>query len=146
MIELLILFVLSRKVLTMYGISKEIKSDFSPLMKPSYGTIKPALKRLIDSGFLKVQKVISKGGRPSCYYSVTKEGISELKNTLLEPLPENPIHFMPMARRKLSCADVLDGEDRLKLFKELKLRAEYIMTDISALVNSKDLSFYPQMT
>ena len=46
MIELLILFVLNRKVLTMYGVSKEIKELFSVLTTPSYGTIKPALTRL----------------------------------------------------------------------------------------------------
>ena len=53
MIELLILFVLNRKVLTMYGVSKEIKELFSVLTTPSYGTIKPALTRLEKGGFVK---------------------------------------------------------------------------------------------
>ena len=65
MIELLILFELSKKVLTMYGISREINSTFSVLTVPSFGTIKPALNRLEKSGFIKTQKAMSKGGRPS---------------------------------------------------------------------------------
>ena len=72
MIELLIFFQLSRKVLTMYGISKEIRGEFSVLTTPSYGTIKPALNRLETSGFVKTQKSMSKGGRPSVYYSITE--------------------------------------------------------------------------
>ena len=50
MIELLILYELSKKVLTMYGVSKEIRREFSVLTTPSYGTIKPALNRLEKSG------------------------------------------------------------------------------------------------
>ena len=73
MIELLILFELNRRVLTMYGISKEIRATFAVLTTPSYGTIKPALTRLENGGFVKKQKTMSKGGRPSCYYSITKE-------------------------------------------------------------------------
>ena len=75
MIELLILFELSRKVLTMYGVSKEIRSKFSVLTTPSYGTIKPDLSRLLESGFIKSQKTMSSGGRPSIYYSITNDGI-----------------------------------------------------------------------
>ena len=56
MIELLILFELNRQVLTMYGISKAIRATFSVLTTPSYGTIKPALTRLENSGFIKSRK------------------------------------------------------------------------------------------
>lgn len=146
MIELLILFELSRKVLTMYGISKEIKSDFSALTNPSFGTIKPALNRLLESGFIKVQKNISKGGRPSSYYSITKNGLEEIKRLILEEPAENPIHFLPSARIKLACADILDTEGQKNLFKLLKLKSESILIDIRNLLNSKELSFYPKMT
>ena len=56
MIELLILFELNRKILTMYGVSKEIRAEFSVLTTPSYGTIKPALNRLESGGFIRTQK------------------------------------------------------------------------------------------
>ena len=145
MIELLILFELSKKVLTMYGVSKEIRSDFSVLTTPSYGTIKPALNRLQRDGFIKTQKSITTGGRPSNYYSITNEGITELKRLIVEPPLKNPIQFLPMARVKLACADILDSEAQLGMLNSLKLKAESILVDTNNLLNSKQLPFYPKM-
>ena len=145
MIELLILFELSKKVLTMYGVSKEIHSDFSVLTTPSYGTIKPALNRLQKGGFIKTQKSISSGGRPSNYYSITNEGIQELKRLIVEPPLDNPIQFLPMARVKLACADILDDDAQLCMLKELKQKSESVLIDTQNLINSNNLSFYPKM-
>lgn len=145
MIELLILFELNKKVLTMYGVSKEIRGDFSVLTTPSYGTIKPALRRLEAGGFVKTQKTMSSGGRPSTYYSITKEGNDELKHLILEPPLENPIQFLPMARVKLACADILDTESQIKLINALKTKAEMIIADTNNIMTFKDLSYYPKM-
>lgn len=145
MIELLILFELSKKVLTMYGVSKEIRADFSVLTTPSYGTIKPALMRLEKGGFLKTQKTISEGGRPSTYYSITNEGIKELKRLIVEPPLDNPIQFLPMARIKLACADVLDDDAQMVMLRELKNKAESIILDTKTLMDKKELKFYPKM-
>ena len=145
MIELLILFELSKKVLTMYGISKEIRGDFSVFMLPSYGTIKPALNRIEVKGFVKTQKSMSSGGRPSTYYSITKDGMNELQRLLLEPPTENPIHFLPMARIKLSCAEILTKEEQSQMIQSLKLKAESILIDARNLMNSRELHFYPKM-
>lgn len=145
MIELLILFELSKKVLTMYGVSKEIRADFSVLTTPSYGTIKPALNRLERDGFLKTQKTMSEGGRPSTYYSITNDGIKELKRLIIEPPLENPIQFLPMARVKLACADVLDIEAQKKMLRELKVKADSIIIDTQNLMSTKELQFYPKM-
>lgn len=145
MIELLILFELNKTVLTMYGISKEIRGDFSVLTTPSYGTIKPALRRLESGNFVRTQKTISEGGRPSTYYSVTKEGINELKRLLLEEPLENPIQFLPTARIKLACADILDKDEQIKMLRLLKAKAESIIIDAKNIMAFKDLSFYPKM-
>ena len=145
MIELLILFELNKTVLTMYGVSKEIRGDFSVLTTPSYGTIKPALRRLENGGFVKTQKTISEGGRPSTYYSITKEGVDELKRLILEEPLENPIQFLPMARVKLACADILEREAQLKMISALKNKAESIIIDTKNIMAFKDLSFYPKM-
>jgi DNA-binding PadR family transcriptional regulator len=145
MIELLILFELNKTVLTMYGVSKEIRGDFSVLTTPSYGTIKPALRRLENSGFVKTQKYISEGGRPSTYYSITKEGVNELKRLIMEEPLENPIQFLPMARVKLACADMLEKEEQLKVLHQLKAKAESIIIDTQNIMAFKDLSFYPKM-
>ena len=145
MIELLILFELNKTVLTMYGVSKEIHGDFSVLTTPSYGTIKPALRRLEKNGFVKTQKAISEGGRPSTYYSITKDGINELKRLILEEPLENPIQFLPMSRIKLACADILNKEEQLIMLKALKMKAESIIADTKNLMTFKDLSFYPKL-
>jgi len=145
MIELLILFELNKKVLTMYGVSKEIRGDFSVLTTPSYGTIKPALRRLENGGFVKTQKTMSSGGRPSTYYSITKDGTEELKRIITEPPLENPIQFLPMARIKLACADILEKDAQLVMIKDLKTKAESIIADTNNLMTFKDLSFYPKM-
>ncbi len=145
MIELLILFELNKTVLTMYGVSKEIRGDFSVLTTPSYGTIKPALRRLEKGGFVRTQKSISEGGRPSTYYSITKDGVNELKRLLMEEPLENPIQFLPMAMIKLACADMLTKDEQLILFKALKTKAESIIIDTKNLMIFKDLSFYPKM-
>ena len=145
MIELLILFELSKKVLTMYGVSKEIHNDFSVLTTPSYGTIKPALSRLQNGGFIKTQKSMSSGGRPSNYYSITNEGIFELKRLIVEPPLDNPIQFLPMARVKLACADILDKDAQISMLKTLKIKAESILIDTQKLLNNDNLPFYPKM-
>ena len=145
MIELLILFELNRRVLTMYGISKEIRATFAVLTTPSYGTIKPALTRLENGGFVKKQKTMSKGGRPSCYYSITKEGVEELKRLIMAPPLENPIQFFTTARVKLACSDCLNNSEQLAMLKQLKLKAENILLDTKNIMSEKELSFYPKM-
>ena len=145
MIELLILYELNKNVLTMYGVSKEIRGDFSVLTTPSYGTIKPALRRLEAGGFVKTQKTMSSGGRPSTYYTITKDGVNELKRLISEPPLENPIQFLPMARVKLACADILDTDAQMSMIKDLKTKAESIIIDTQNIMAFKDLSFYPKM-
>ena len=145
MIELLILFELGRKTLTMYGISKEIRNSFSVLTTPSYGTIKPALVRLEDGGFIKRQKTMSNGGRPSNYYSITKEGVNELKRLIAAPPQDNPVQFLTSARIKLACADVLNKDEQLELIRQLKIKAENLLIDSQNMLQTKDLSYFPKM-
>lgn len=145
MIELLILYELNKKILTMYGISKEIKLEFSVLTTPSYGTIKPALIRLEKAGYVKTQKQMSTGGRPSIYYSITTSGKDYLKDLLLEPPLENPIQFLPQARVRLACAEILDTFEQKELFELLKIKAISISIDIKNLLESNNLEFYPKM-
>ena len=97
----------------MYGISKEIESKFSPYTSPSFGALKPALRRLEEANCLTSKKVMSDGGKLSVYYSLTKEGQKELKQLILEPLTENPVQFITNAKLKLSCAGVLDKEQHI---------------------------------
>ncbi len=145
MIEILILHQLKEKVLTMYGISKEINASFSVLTTPSFGTIKPALVRLEKNGYIKTQKNITEGGRPSIYYSITNSGKDRLQELILGNLPANPIQFLPSARIKIACAEILSTKEQIELFKKIKLKAETIALDIKNMQNDSDLDFYKKM-
>lgn len=136
MIEILILYKLSKKVLTMYGISRDIHEDFSILTTPSFGTIKPALKRLEQANCLKTQKTMSSGGRPSTYYSITKEGLEMLENLMLSPMQDNPVQFLTTARVRIVCSEVLGKNEQILLYKMLKTKSETIMLDIKDLLNN----------
>lgn len=145
MIELLILNALTKKVLTMYGVSKEILNTFSVITTPSFGTIKPALTRLQKSGFIKSQKTMSTGGRPSVYYSITNEGKEEFVRLLLSPLQDNPVQILTVARVRLACSEILGAKEQVELIKLLKLKSESILIDTRNLVNHADNSFYIKM-
>lgn len=145
MIEILILYKLNKKVLTMYGVSKEIKKSFSVLTTPSYGTIKPALRRLEAKNFVKTQKTMSEGGRPSTYYSITKEGTEELKRLITCQPQENPVMFLTTARIKLACADLLSEEEFDLMIKQLQFKAENILLDTQSLLKEYEADFYLKM-
>lgn len=120
MIELLILYVLLKRDFTMYAIQKHIDENFAPFTKPSFGAIKPALKRLEANGFLTSRKMMSDGGKLSVFYSISKQGKDELKRLLLEDLSENPVQFLSNARIKLACAEYLNSAEREKMFFNIK--------------------------
>lgn len=145
MIELLILHELTKKTLTMYGISKEIHKKFSVLTTPSYGTIKPALTRLTKSGFVKSQKTMSAGGRPSVYYSITNLGEEEFIALILSALQDNPIQFLTTARIRLSCAENLDSKYKLSLYKLLKNKCDSILIDTKALIDDESINFHQKL-
>lgn len=145
MIEVLILYELTKKTLTMYGLSKEIKNEFSVLTTPSYGTIKPALSRLTEKEFVRTTKTMSSGGRPSCLYSITSSGKDKLKELLLEKPLENPIQFLPSARVRVTCSAILNDNEKQELFKILKNKTDSILLDIKNTLIDKNIEFYHKM-
>ena len=147
MIELMILYVLTKRELTMYSIQKFIGENFGAYSRPSFGAIKPALTRLEKSNCLTTRKTMSDGGKPSVYYTITKEGMSELKRLILEPLSENPLQFLSNARIKLSAASFLDKEECSDLFFGIKSLAVKHKFDAENIINDEynHLSFYQRI-
>ena len=105
--ELIILFVLTKRELTMYGIQKAISDVFDAYTRPSFGAIKPALKRLETDGFIRSRRSMSEGGKQSGFYSITNDGNAELKRLILEDLSDNPVQFFFFFLIKISCASFL---------------------------------------
>ncbi len=135
MIELLILHSILKRELTMYGISKYIEENFGAYTNPSFGAIKPALRRLEEKGFLTLRKSMSEGGKLSVYYTLTAGGKDELVRLLLEDLSENPLQFISNARIKLSCAAVLNTDERKRLFFNIKSLALFHKNKAESILN-----------
>ncbi len=120
MIEIMILFLLLKRDLTMYSIHKRIGEYFLPYSTPSFGALKPALVRLEKKACLSTSKIMSDGGKLSVYYSITNAGVKELRNLLLVPFSSNPLQFISDARVKLSCASVLSQDERSQMYFDIK--------------------------
>ena len=147
MIELLILYILLKRDYTMYAIHKGIETEFAPFTAPSFGALKPALRRLEENGFLTSRKIMSDGGKLSVYYTITKDGKKELKRLLVEDLSNNPVQFLSNARIKLSCAEVLDVEEREEMFLNLKMLATKFKLVAENIIEDEytKLSFYQKI-
>ncbi len=147
MIELLILYILTQREYTMYGISKEIESRFGVYTRPSFGAIKPALRKLISEGFLDCRKSMSDGGKLSVYYELTKTGEKELIKLIKKELTPNPLQFIPNAKIKLSMSDMLNKEGKAELFLHLKTLAISFKQTAEDILNDEytDKNFYQKI-
>lgn len=147
MIELLILYVLLKRDFTMYAIQKRIDENFAPFTKPSFGALKPALRRLEEKKCLTSRKLMSDGGKLSVYYEISKDGISELKRLVLEDLSDNPLQFLSNARAKLCCADCLNSDERKRLFFLIKSRAMQFKVASQNVLNDEynHINFYQKV-
>ena len=148
MIELIILYVLTKRELTMYSVQKYIDENFGAFTKPSFGAIKPALVRLEKNGCITSRKIMSDGGKLSVFYSITKSGLEELRKLILENLSENPLQFLSNARVKLSCASFLSKDECADLFFHIKSLAMQHKFNAENIINSdyNHLSFYQRIT
>jgi DNA-binding PadR family transcriptional regulator len=146
MIELLILYVLSEREMTMYAILKHILDVFGTFTQPSFGAIKPALTRLEKHGFIQSRKAMSEGGKLSGFYSTTLISRGELKRLILEKVSDNPLQFHSSACIKISCASYLAKDEIKELFAHLKTKAqEHKFKAENTLSKEKSLTFYQRI-
>lgn len=147
MIELLILYTLINYDLTMYGIHKRILENFLPYTTPSFGAVKPALVRLENQKCITSTKIMSDGGKLSIYYSITKEGLKELRNLLLKPLSSNPLQFLSDSRIKISVLSFLDENDSIEILNDIKSNALSHKNNAEKILNDEytPLSFYQKI-
>lgn len=147
MIELLILYVILKRDYTMYAIQKRIEDNFAPYTKPSFGALKPALRRLEEKECLTSRKMMSDGGKLSVFYEITRSGINELKRLLLEDYSINPLQFLSDARIKLSCADCLDSDEKKRLFFLSKTRAMQFKNEAQNILKDEynQVNFYQKI-
>ncbi len=147
MIDLMILYVLLKHDLTMYAIHKRIQEKFLAYSTPSFGAIKPALVRLEKAHCITSAKIMSDGGKLSVFYSISKDGVKELKNLLLKPFSTNPLQFFSDARVKLACAGFLDKDDCAEMFEDIKSNALLHRVNAEKILNDEytPLDFYQRV-
>ena len=131
----------------MYGILKEIEGRFSCYTRPSFGALKPALRRLEYGGFISSKKVISEGGKLSVYYSPEKSAEKELRRLITEKLSDNPLQFISNAKIKMSLAGLLDKNERAELFLHLKTLALTFKQSAESILNDEytEKDFYQKI-
>ena len=117
MIEIVILYILSKYDATIYRVGKLIDELFFAYLKTSTGTINPALNRLEKMGCVEHHDKMSDGGMLSKIYSITPAGKKHLNFLLLSFSSQNPYHVLNEVKIALSCADVLSINELIE-FKE----------------------------
>lgn len=138
--ELLILYLLTKSKSTMYGLSKFLNKNYGMITKPGFGTLQPALKRLEKQGYVSADKYFTEGGKPYYYYSVTTKGTEFFKKKMLEKSSINPTQFLPMAKIKISCSDILTLEEQKELYRIVKNGLLSIKIDAENYINSESSS------
>ena len=78
MVEILILYILSKYDATIYKIRKLIQERFFMFSKPSLGTINPALKKLEGLSCVEFESKMTDGGMLSKIYKITPFGLKNL--------------------------------------------------------------------
>lgn len=120
MSEIVILYILCRYDATIYKISKIMEELFFAFLKPSLGTINPAVKKLKNLGCLDIQDKMSEGGMASKLCSITPFGKKYLKTLLLELELNNPSYFFNYLKIALFCSDVLSEDEKEEFIKNIQ--------------------------
>lgn len=141
MIEILILYVLNKREITLYGIRKEIIELFGTFTIPSIGTIHPALKRLLNEKAITVYEKVSDGGKKFCYYSITKKGLEVFKELFFNSVSDNPSLFSTQLQARFGTMGLLSPADRKIFLTEALKKVEIYETEINQKLNNEFLDF-----
>lgn len=117
MIELLILYILSKKNLNLYQISQTIKNQFGYLFTGSFGSIHPVLKKLLNEGYISTKKTISKGGKTCSTYKITPRG----KIYFEEEIQNTEKNTKKTIEVKLACIDICKGSTKNNVIEDAEI-------------------------
>ena len=85
MFEEIILGIIIEKDLAGYDIKKVIENSFGVFYKASYGSLYPALKRMVQKGYV-TNYDESQGGRKKIFYHITEDGKQRFFEWLTTPM------------------------------------------------------------
>ena len=138
MIEILILYILYRETNTLYGIHKIIKERFLHLNSATFGSIHPAVARLLEKGFLQEKRTISNGGRKKNIYSITKSGQTQLLSSYDSEISFNLNNLEKQISTKLACADILDEATKKIFYLKIFRYYEHRIALFTKMLKNKD--------
>ncbi len=114
MIEILILYILSKYDSTIYKVRKLIEEKFFMYASPSLGTINPALKRLETLSCVEFESKMTDGGMLSKTYKITPFGLKYLKDAILSFEFKNKSNVLNNVSILLCVSDVLEEDEEKK--------------------------------
>lgn len=117
MVEILILYILSKYDATIYKIRKLIEEKFFMYSNPSLGTINPALKRLEGLSCVEFESKMTDGGMLSKTYKITPFGTKYLKSTIVSFEFKNKSNILNNVSILLCVSDILEDDDKKELYK-----------------------------
>ena len=137
MIEICILYCLTKREMTIYSVRKRIEEYFGAFTMPSHGTIHPALKRFEEEKFVTVRETLSDGGKKSSYYGITEKGKKHLCKLLLSELSENPSVSINEIYIRLSASGILSEEQKKELKQLCERYLDLYITAIERKINDQ---------
>lgn len=139
MIELLVLYVLQEKDLTVYSIRKSIIDNFGIYTKPSLGAIYPALQRLIKQDAVEVTENISSGGKKICYHHLTNSGKKLFNEIFCDDIGENPLNACNLIRLKISLLNKTKTNIALFFLENSILKLDHFIYDTKNYIETKKI-------
>lgn len=95
--EFALLGLLSKAPRSGYDVRREVTDTLSHFWAESYGNIYPVLHRLHEQGLVNRATKPGSGGPPRQEYSITEDGLEELKAWLSSPIaPSKPRNELPL--------------------------------------------------
>ncbi|MCG8532614.1 MAG: PadR family transcriptional regulator, partial [Desulfovibrionales bacterium] len=107
-------------------IKKALEQKVSPFYSSSLGSIQPALKKLLEQGFITLEKQIH-NKRIRNLYIITDDGRAYFRKAMLEEIPEKKAETDIFIR--LFFLGVLDSEDRLQCLKMMSKVCDAMATE-----------------
>jgi DNA-binding PadR family transcriptional regulator len=146
MLEIMILYAIWDVELSMYSISKRIHEVFGDFSTPSFGSIKPSLKKMENLGYIKSRKTFSEGGKLTVYYILTSEGKKALKTMMFDDMTSNPFRVKNFCAVKIIVSEILSKEQQSALFTTLSHQIEILKIEAERkLQNNKKMKAYQRI-
>lgn len=126
---------------TLYDLSKQFQSGISLFYSASIGSLRPALQRLLEAGFVDVEEAVERG-RNKRTYSITRAGREEHARWMREPITGRDLEVQVLSRVFFLGLIADDGERREVLTGMIE-RVEADLTELEATASQLDSMTIP---